>query len=219
MNIVPAILSDSFLTVQNEIEAVRFSSLIEAVHIDIIDGQFVDALTVTPIDLTVADFEPLKVDFHFMTEEPMDFVNECEGLKDYLPIRRLIGQVERMSHQKDFLYEVKLNNWQAALALDLFTPFEAIDDDVWPDLDFLMLMGVEAGAQGKKLHPHLFEKLQEIPERFPVGHQFKIIVDGGVKHDNIRKFVELGAEELVIGSEIWHSESPEIEIERLYRQA
>lgn len=220
MKITPAILTDSFLVAQQQIDAVRYSSLVEAVHIDVIDGQFVDNITVTPLDLTVGDFDPVKIDFHFMTEEPMDFLYECEALKEYLPIRRVIGQIERMSHQEDFIWTAKANAWQAVLALDLFTPLEEIHEESWRELDGLLLLGVEAGMQNQKMHPHLLEKLQKLEELFPKTQprRFKVFVDGGVKPDNIASFSHHNIDEFVVGSAIWESDEPLLALEAFYSQ-
>ncbi len=213
MKITPAILTESFLTLQHQVDVVKYSPLIEAIHIDVIDGQFADDTTVTPLDLTVAEFEPAKVDFHFMVDEPMDFVYECEALKEYLPIRRMIGQIERMSFQQDFISAVKSNGWEAILAINLFTPIEEIQQTAWSQIDGIMLMGVEAGRQGEKQHPYLLRKLQEVYQMFGTNRHFPLIVDGGVKLDNVQNLLHHGVNEVVIGSQVWHSNDPLLTIE------
>jgi len=213
MKIIPAILTDSFLTLQDQMNAVKSSDHIETIHVDIIDGQFADNITVTPLDLTVADFDQFKVDFHLMTEEPMDFVFECAGLREYLPIRQIIGQVERMSHQLDFVEEVIRNGWQPALALDLFTPLEAIDEDVWPQLHSILIMSVEAGVQEQTFNRAALEKVREIRRVYPSIEQMNIMVDGGVKTLNAKEILKSGANELVVGSALWNSTDPVAKIE------
>ncbi|CAN5306441.1 ribulose-phosphate 3-epimerase [soil metagenome] len=208
MNVIPAILTDSFLTFQEELQKAQESSQVDTIHIDIIDGMFADEITLTPLDLTVADFEPLKVDFHLMTEEPMDFVFECAGLREYLPIRQVIGQIERMSHQLDFVEEVLRNGWQPALAIDIFTPLESIDQEVWPQLRSVMIMSVEAGAQNQIFNRVALEKVREIRRNFPHAERMNIMVDGGVKTLNAREILASGANELVVGSNIWKSRDP-----------
>jgi ribulose-phosphate 3-epimerase len=215
--IVPTILTDSFATVQMEADAIKYSPLVEAISIDVIDGLFVDNLTVTPLDLTVADFEPAKIDFHFMTEEPMDFVYECVGVKEYLPIRRIYGQVERMSYQRDFLQEVRANNWEAGLALDLFTSLDAIDEELWPNVTHLLLMGTEAGYQGEQLHPYLFEKLAEL-RSLPFAQHIHVSIDGGVKPENASQLLSAGANELIVGSALWRSADPLLALEHIYKE-
>jgi ribulose-phosphate 3-epimerase len=215
--ITPTILTNSFLDLQRQVDAVRYSSLVQAVNIDVIDGFFADELTITPLDLTVGEFDPIKLDFHFMTEEPMDFVYECLGIKEYLPIRRMYGQVERMSYQGEFLQEVRANGWEAGLALDLFTPIEAIDEEIWPSLTHLLLLGVEAGAQGQALHPYIFDKLAEL-RQLPAAARVHILVDGGIKMNNIAEISAAGANEVVVGSALWESDDPLRTLESLYQQ-
>lgn len=216
MKLVPAILTDSFLTAQQQIDLVRYSPTIEAVQIDVIDGQFADNITVTPLDLTVAEFDPIKIDFHLMAEEPMDFVYECEGVKEYLPIRRIYGQIERMSYQSEFLTAIRANGWQAGLALDLFTPIEEVEEDVWQDLRYVLLMAVEAGQQNQVFHNQVFEKITELRERFS-PEQLHISVDGGIKLNNAAKVIEAGANEINVGSALWSTADPAQTIEEFFR--
>ncbi len=208
MQVTPAILTDSFATFQRELESVRYSSAIEAVQIDVIDGLFADNITVTPIDLTVAEFDPLKIDLHLMTEEPMDFVYEAEGLKEYLPIRRIYGQIERMSHQVDFLQEVKTNVWQAGLALNIFTPLEEIKKEVWADLKYVLLMSVEAGWQAQTFNKLVLDKIKRLREQFPKTSDLHILVDGGITLENVAEVMKAGADEVAIGNAIWKSNDP-----------
>jgi ribulose-phosphate 3-epimerase len=219
MNITPAILTDSFVTLQQQVNAVRYSPLVEAVHIDIMDGSMIDNLTVTPMDLTVAEFEPVKIDFHLMVEEPMDFLYETEAIKDYLPIRRIIAQVERMSLQRDFIEEAKRNGWEVALALDLYTPLEAIDEDVWPELGSVLIMCVEAGHQSEIFNRIALEKVRELRQKFPDPKRMHIIADGGIKTLNAQEIWQAGADELAVGSSLWKSSEPLIKLEEFHLQS
>lgn len=217
MHITPGILTDSFTTLQQEVDMVRVSPLVDRIHIDIIDGIFADNLTVTPLDLTVAEFEPTKIEFHVLTEEPMDIVYECETVQEYLPIERIIGQVEKMSHQSDFIHEVKSHNWEPGLALDLFTPLDAIDDDVWGQFHHLLLMSVEAGFSDQTFHRSVLQKIKEVRERFPNPKQMNIIIDGGIKIFNIREVLEAGASEVTATSAFWDSQDPLLVLEEFHR--
>ncbi len=82
----------------------------------------------------------------------MDYVWELIEQAPQIPVRAVYGQIEKMSHQPQFLEEVKKQDWQAGLALDLFTPIESIEAESWEWLDGVLLMAVEAGAQGQKLN-------------------------------------------------------------------
>ncbi len=219
MKVIPTILTDSFLKLQEQVNLVKDSDQVDTIQIDVIDGLFADNLTVTPLDLSVADFGEAKIDFHFMTEEPMDFVFECAGLREYLPIRQVIGQVERMSHQLDFVEEVLRNGWQPALALDLYTPLEAIDEEVWDQLHSILILSVEAGAQDQTFNRLALEKVREIRQKFPTEKQMNIMVDGGVKTLNAKEVLASGANELIVGSALWKSVDPVEKIAEFYELA
>jgi ribulose-phosphate 3-epimerase len=215
MKLYPAILSDSMPTVIEQLESVKASEHIERVHVDIIDGQFIDNVTITPMDLTVAEFDQLKLDLHLMTEEPMDVVFECEAIREYLPIQRIIGQVERMSHQEDFIHEVQRNGWQVGLGLDIYTPLEAVDESSWQDIDTLLLMGIEAGHQEQIFNVQVLQKIKELHE-MKLNKKIDVIVDGGVKLSNIVRILQSGVQEVAVGSALWKSNEPVKMIEEFF---
>lgn len=220
MQLYPSILTDSMTDFVKQLESVKDSELIDRVHLDVIDGQFVDNITLTPLDLTVLDFGNLGVDFHLMVEEPMDSVFECEAITEYLPIKRIIGQVERMSRQADFLHEVHRSGWEAFLGLDLFTPVEeAIDEDSWVDVDGIMLMSIEAGRQEEVFNPQVFHKLKELRAAHPRAAHIPVIIDGGVKLTNLAQILQHDVNEVSVGSAIWNSSNPIMTIEEFFQVA
>lgn len=219
MNIYPAILTDSLPTLVAQVAAVKDHPEVNRVHIDIIDGQFAEFLTVSPLDLTVVEFDQLGVDLHLMVEEPMDSVFECEAVHQFLPIKRVIGQVERMSHQADFLHQVHRNGWEAWLGVDLFTDVETIDADAWPELDGVLLMGVEAGQQQSSFNPYVFQQLTAVRQQHPRAAKLPVLLDGGVKVTNLRQILAQGVDHVAVGSALWQSTQPLAVIDQLLEVA
>lgn len=208
MNLYPSILTDSIEKVQEQLNLVKDIDGIETVQIDIIDGFFADNLTVTPLDLMGLDFGDLKIDLHLMVEEPMDSFLEIEGLAEQLPVRAVIAQLERMTFQEDFLSEIKRRNWKAGLSLDLFTPLDSLDmsESCLQYLDIVQIMSVEAGFQGQKFNDLAMEKIEAIRKiREGRGADWEIISDGGIKLDNFKKIIKLGADGITVGSELWNA--------------
>lgn len=201
MNLYPGILTASLEDFQEQVSVTSDSSDISVVHVDIIDGYFTDALTLSPLDLTQIDFSNLEIDFHLSVEEPMDFVHEIIGIKDYLPIRSIIAQVERMSFQEEYLAEVKRHQWKAGLSLNLHTPVSAIDATSWSNLDIIQVMTIETGSQGQEFNALALQKIPVIREKSPEA--LELIVDGGVKEDHIEQLEELGVDSIIVGSGIW----------------
>jgi len=193
------VLTSSLELAKKQIELAKSANL-EAIQIDIVDGIFADVHTFTPQDLIDIDFGDLQIDFHLMTEEPMDYVWEMEEHCRHLPIRAVFGQIEKMSYQEAFLEEVKKQDWRAGLALDLYTPIESIDENSWEWMDSILLLGVEAGASGQKQNPFLFEKIKAVKEKIQKGEPMRVFVDGGVNKDNIEKLQMTGISGVTVNS-------------------
>ncbi len=204
MNLYPAILTESEHELQAYLDVCQAITAIETVQIDVVDGSFADNLTLTPLDLVSVEWGRLQADLHFMVDEPMDFVYELVALKDQLPVRAVIAQVEKMSFQADYLEEVRKQGWQVGLALDIFTPLDAIEEDSWRSLDVLLLLGVEAGFQHQQLKEQLFAKLKAAKALCAVqDHPIELIADGGITLDNATQVLAAGADGLAVGSALW----------------
>jgi ribulose-phosphate 3-epimerase len=209
MQIFPAILTDSMSVAQEQLDLAADSGVMETVQIDVIDGLLADNITVAPLDLSVLNFHDLKCDLHLMVDEPMDFVFETEAVREHLPIRAIIAQVEHMSYQSSFLEEVRKQNWKRGLSLDIFTPLETIEPESWEQLDIIQLMGNEMGVQGLELHEHFWSKLQETAEYIKkYGYETEIYIDIGVREDNLLKLKEAGVAGAMVGSAFWTAEDP-----------
>lgn len=211
MKLYPVILTDSVEELQAQVDKVTDHPEIDVVQIDIIDGSLIDNLTVTPLDLKGVNFGKLQIDIHIMTEEPMDYVWETISIKESLPVRAIIAQVERMGSQENFIEEVKKQGWLTGLSLNLHTPLAAIKNNLLHELDIIQLMGIEAGFQGRKFQKQVLSKISYTKKLATHYHtSLEIMVDGGVKVSNARQILEAGATGLVVGSCLW--KAPEIDI-------
>lgn len=205
MNLYPAILTDDIKVVQEQLDMVKQVEEVETVHLDVIDGQFANNMTVTPLDLVGLDFGELELGFHFMVHEPMSYVHELINCAQDLPIKTVIGQVEQMSHQDEFVSEIKKQGWQAGLCLNLHTPLEAVDDKVWSELDALILLAVQAGFQGQEFSAQIYDKIgsfQELQQKQGLS-QIELIIDGGVKLDKVGQLKQAQVDSIAVGSGIW----------------
>jgi len=208
MNLYPALLDGSIEKLQSQIDLVADDGRIETVQIDIIDGIFADNLTITPADIPDLNLGRLQYDIHLLTEEPLDYVFELQTHCQHDQIRACIAQIEKMSFQSSFLEEVRHREWKAGLSLDLYTPLESLEDDIWLELDVLQLMAVEAGFQGGKFSPIIFDKIAEAKKIISqLDKSVELIVDGGVSLDNIEQLKDAGIENIAVGSALWKSDN------------
>ena len=216
MKIYPTLLDDSLATIQAQLVALKSLKHLSILQIDIIDGEFVDNLTITPIDLVGLDFGDLQLDFHLMVHEPLGYVYEILNQQETLPVRAIIAQVERMSDQLEFIREVTKNKAKAGLSLDVFTPIEVINDDAWAKLDVIQLMAVEAGFQGQPLKAIIFEKIKKLGAILTkFNAKCEIVIDGGVTLENVSQLHQVGADAVGVGSALWRAKDPQAVINQI----
>ena len=211
MKFYPAILSDSLEEIAHQLTIAQSLDNVSVVQIDILDGLFADNLTISPSDLTQLDFGNLKIDFHFMVDEPMDYVHEMADYLDVLPVRVVLAQVEKLSFQQELIQELNKHKIKPGLSLDLFTPLEAIKQDVYGQLSYIQLMAIEAGFQGQQLNECVYQKIYSL-KKLINEHKLnlEVIVDGGVNLDNIHNLKKAGVDAVAIGSMLWSAEDPQV---------
>lgn len=206
MKIIPAILTDSRAVATKQIELANSDDRIDLVQLDIIDGWYADNLTLTPADYADLEYGQLQLDFHLMTEEPLDYVFELLEHRENLPIRSVIAQIEKMSSQITFVDQLKKTGWKVGLSLDLFTPIESIETSVMGELDFVQVMAIEAGFQGQAFVTTIVDKIKELQGlRQKKSYQYELIVDGGIKKEEVALLQSLEVESVTIGSGLWKS--------------
>ncbi len=203
VEIIPAILTSNPQELKqliNEAEGV-----VEGVQIDVLDGQFAKNETIDPSIFQTIETN-LNLDFHLMTKEPVDWIEKSTRVL----AKRIIGQVEMMENQMEFIEKVIETGTLVGLAVDIATPVSDLDPEVIMSLDAILVMSVPAGFSGQKFDDSVFEKIEKLNKKREGGtFKYKICVDGGVTTDNAKKLVEVGADELFIGKRLFEGDLKE----------
>ncbi len=193
IEVIPAILTDDFTEAKELIS--RCEGVVEKISIDIIDGKFVDNKTIDPNLLSEID-TALKIDYQLMVAEPVSWIERCVRGQ----ANRIIGHVEKMKDQVEFIGRVQEVGALVGLAIDLETPVENLDSFVLTNLDVVLVMSVKAGFGGQKFDEMVIEKIKELDRiRKKDNTPYRIHVDGGVTSDNINKIALAGADEVSVG--------------------
>lgn len=193
MLIIPAIFTDNPQELKNFFTNV--SGKFERIQVDINDGSFLGKKTIIPDSLIGVD-QDLAIDFHLMVKEPINWVDKCLQAA----AERIIGQIELMGSQKNFVGKIQEEGAKVGLALDINTPVSALDRSVLGDVDIVLLMAYQAGKPGQNFDESVLPKISELVElRKEDPTPFKICVDGGVWSDNIKRLFYLGVDEVAIG--------------------
>lgn len=200
VTIIPAILTGSPEELKLLLSAAE--GVVERVQIDTIDGVFAANKTIDPSILENIDTN-LKIDFHLMTKEPVDWVEKCvRGMAD-----RIIGQVELMSNQVEFVGKVQEVGASVGLAIDLDTPVSKLDSAILNSLDAVLVMSVPAGFGGQKFDSRVLDKIKELDEiRVRDDTPFRICDDGGITLENMGDMRVVGVDEVAIGKKIFEGD-------------
>lgn len=203
MIVIPAILTNDL----NELTdlLLKAEKGTDRVQIDVIDGKFVENSTIDPEVLkNISTF--LNFDFHLMVSEPIDWIEKCrQGEKN-----RIIGQIENMKSQAEFVQKVKENKFMAGLAVDLETPIEKLEEKILPQVDLILLMSVKAGWGGQEFNLDVWDKIKKVVElRKKLNANFKISVDGGVTKELVMEMAGQGVDEVFVGRRIFEPDLKE----------
>jgi ribulose-phosphate 3-epimerase len=197
IEIIPSILTDNADELRDLIS--RCEGVVDRISIDIIDGKFANNKTVDPSILEEIETN-LKIDYQLMVIEPINWIERClRGQAD-----TIIGHVERMEDQDDFVESVLGEGVYVGLGLDLPTPISQINSSIFGKLDTVLLMSVPAGFGGQDFDRKVLDKIKKLDEiRSESDFSFKIQDDGGVSLETVDEAHFFGVDEVSIGRRIF----------------
>lgn len=205
IEVVPTVFVADRRALEERLEL--YKGLVKRVQLDIADEEWVTQPTLG-VEVMVQQPTTLKRDVHLMTAEPADWLEVCvDGA-----VEMVIGQIEMMSNQKEFVEEVRRLGLKPGLAVDLETELKGLDWSVAKGVDQILVMMVRAGKEKQKLSQKGLEKVKRLRDK---GFNKEICVDGGVNGETIERCVKAGADVLAIGSALWKAKEVKMEYERL----
>ena len=168
-------------------------------HCDIMDGQFVENKTYTPMMLQdIKGLMPLPLDVHLMVNDPLQYLSTLKGVAYYYTIH--CECFNDMNTLKDALVSIKKSGLKVGLAVDLQTNIKSIFE-VLNIVDLVLIMTVKAGAGGQKFSESALDKVTKL-NLFKRNNNlfFEIEVDGGINDKTAKMCVNAGADIVVSGS-------------------
>jgi ribulose-phosphate 3-epimerase len=203
-DVIPGILEKSWEEVEAKIKLL--SPFAKTLHIDVIDGKFVNNLTF----LDPAPFAKYKDQFllevHLMVEEPVNYLKPFAAAG----FKRFLGHVEKMGDQAEFVAEGQILG-EVGLALDGPTSLDAIKVS-YDDLDtVLFYISDRVGFSGPAMMPERLEKVKA----FRAKSNLPIEVDGGVNDATILLAKEAGATRFISTSFISSAQDPKAAYDKL----
>ena len=198
--IIPAVLTDDISDVKAKFDLVKDE--VDRFSIDIIDGLFANNVTISLDQLEGFDFGEVKMETQLMVEDPTDMLGLCHQIG----FTRVYAHVERMHDLHVYIESGLELELDPCFAVDLYTPVEAIDDELLIRTNGILLMSVKAGHSGQSFNEHVLDKIRELRKK---GFQGDIQVDGGENLVTIPRTLEAGANHFSVTSGLW--DAPDVE--------
>ena len=189
-----SILDCDFENITSEIKKIN-DNKIDLIHIDIMDGKFVNNKTEKLFDLNkISSLTNLKYDIHMMVEEPL---NKIDNYIKYEPDIITI-HIEKNSNLIDCIRKIKSYNINVGVAINPDTNISELYD-ILELIDLVLIMSVHPGKGGQKFINETIDKVKDINNK-KSKNNFIISVDGGVNNTNSKDLINSGADLLVSGS-------------------
>jgi len=211
VEILPSILSADFARLAEEIAKVERGGA-TMLHVDVMDGHFVDNLTLgPPVVESIRKATRLRLDCHLMIEDP----------HKYAPVFVEAGansvsvHYEAARHLDATLHTIRDLGAQAGVVLNPATPVSVLED-VLEVADYVLLMSVNPGFGGQHFIPYTLNKARALDRmRRERRLSLSIEIDGGINRENLADVVRAGCDWIVTGSFIFHSPDPEATVREM----
>lgn len=204
IKVAPSILSADYVNLQRDIEKVDKGGA-EVLHIDIMDGQFVPALSYGPGWVkAIRPITDMTLDVHMMVQSPERFVDQfADAGADIIGVH-----VEATPHIHRALQMIKNKGVKAEVVINPGTPVSAITPVLYM-VDQVLVMTVNPGFGGQKFLPETVKKITELNEiKKSEGLDFDIEIDGGVNEHTVVGAYQAGATVAVAGSYVFDADDP-----------
>jgi len=173
---------------------------VDSIHLDVMDGHFVDNLTFGPIVVDAArQHSALPFHSHLMISRPLAYAERFAQAGSDL----IVFHVEADDDPRAVIGEIERAGKRPGIALNPETPAEAVLP--WLDrVDLLLVMTVHPGWGGQAFIHDVVPKLRALREEVDRRElALEIGVDGGVSLETIGVAAESGGDVLVVGSALY----------------
>lgn len=211
MKIAPSMLSADFSCLEKEIAEIE-SYGVEYLHIDIMDGYFVENISFGPmVYQSLRKKSNLIFDVHMMVRQPEKYIElVADAGADIITVH-----AEATNHLHRVIQQIKQCGKRAGVVINPGTSVSSIEA-ILSEIDLVLVMTVNPGFGGQTFIPSTLNKITQLAKlRTQNNYQYEIEVDGGINKETGALCLEAGADVLVAGSYIFNAKDRQAAIQSL----
>ena len=183
------------------------------IHVDMMDGNFVEASNFGPQDIKKMFKKTTKpLDIHMMVSSPNKYVKDFAKMKN---VAYLTLHAEGHRRPIDVINMIRHTDMKVGLAINPETKVSRIIP-LLNHVDQVLVMSVKPGKGGQKFMDDVLYKVETLKDiREQNGYHYIISIDGGINNETAKLCKEAGVDMVVSGSYVCKSEDYNERVDKL----
>ena len=208
-------IAASFLTLQNNIkEKIKLleRSDIDYLHLDVMDGIFVENKTASFLDIKnlVSDFKK-PLDVHLMVSDVIKYIDIYSELKPLY----ITFHLEAVSDVMQVVNHIKRKGCKVGISIKPSTDVDKLTPYL-NEIDLILVMSVSPGKGGQAFIKDSILKIDKLKQiKNNLNYSYLIEVDGGINNETIKLIKN--ADISVVGSYITNSDNYSEKVDELLK--
>ncbi|MFA5776580.1 MAG: hypothetical protein WC988_03450 [Patescibacteria group bacterium] len=199
--VIPGVFEETVEKATQEINLV--GNLAPKIQLDIADGLLVDGKTFLDLSFLLNLQIVAEIQLHLMVQKPESFLVALPPV-----VKDVCAQAEAFMYNpicmESYDDVLKAKNVRVGLSFNPQTPFEDFEDFI-KQCNYVQFMTITPGGQGRPFIMESLDKITRFKEKYP---NISLQVDGGISTETMKMVVEAGADEVIVGSQVFKSQNP-----------
>lgn len=212
--IFPSILSTNFFDLESHLDIFQQTG-IDHIHLDIMDGHFVDNLSFGPSAAKALKSRfPFIIDAHLMVSNPEKLVPKFMSAgADWVSFH-----IEASDEIENLIGMIQAGGCKAGIVLNPDTPVKSVIPYL-DKIDYILLMSVFPGYGGQSFIEGTVPRVKELKHLIDeLGVSCLIQVDGGINTSNVKRLKSAGSDIFVIGTFLYNASNIDETMDQVLEQ-